>query len=105
MKLVASDASGCADTLIIVNKIIVASAVVSYQTPPIVNACAPYAVNFSDASGASSFLWEFGDGTTSSAANPYHVYTNPGVYTVSLTTWMPNGGCEQYIQNFQTFNI
>lgn len=105
VKLIASDASGCTDTLIIVNKIIVASAVVSYQTPPIVNACAPYAVNFSDASGASSFLWDFGDGTTSSAANPYHVYTNPGVYTVSLTTWMPNGGCEQYIQNFQTFNI
>lgn len=32
-----------------------------------------------------SYLWDFGDGTTSSAFEPTHVYTNPKTYTVILT--------------------
>jgi PKD repeat protein len=35
--------------------------------------------------GIQSRFWSFGDGSTSTAANPCHVYTTPGVYTVSLT--------------------
>ena len=31
------------------------------------------------------FLWDFGDGTTSSALNPNHIYTTTGSYTVTLT--------------------
>lgn len=105
VKLIVTDATGCSDTLIYPTGFNVSQSVVNYQVPPPVNGCAPHAVNFSDASGAASFLWDFGDGTTSTLANPYHVYTEPGVYTTSLTTWMVNGGCEQYIPNFQTFII
>ena len=32
------------------------------------------------------WLWTFGDGTTSNEANPSHLYTVPGTYTVCLTT-------------------
>ena len=32
-----------------------------------------------------SWAWDFGDGATSTEANPTHTYTVPGVYTVSLT--------------------
>jgi PKD repeat protein len=32
-----------------------------------------------------SWLWNFGDGTTSTLQNPSHTYMNAGVYTVSLT--------------------
>ncbi|MCB0525426.1 MAG: PKD domain-containing protein [Saprospiraceae bacterium] len=32
-----------------------------------------------------SWTWDFGDGTTSSEQNPYHVYTQAGVFEVSLT--------------------
>jgi PKD repeat protein len=32
-----------------------------------------------------SWTWSFGDGTSSNEQNPYHVYTQPGTYTVSLT--------------------
>ncbi|MBK7965282.1 MAG: PKD domain-containing protein [Bacteroidetes bacterium] len=105
VRLIAFDATGCVDTFLLPNPINVATATVNYVTPPSITGCAPYAINFSDASGAAFFLWDFGDGTTSTAANPYHVYDSPGTYTVSLTTWMPNGGCEQFIQNFQTFII
>ncbi len=32
-----------------------------------------------------TWLWNFGDGHTSNDANPHHVYTTPGIYTVCLT--------------------
>lgn len=34
---------------------------------------------------ATSYLWDFGDNTTSTLANPVHTYANPGTYTVVLT--------------------
>ncbi|MBF0450489.1 MAG: tandem-95 repeat protein [Candidatus Magnetomorum sp.] len=43
------------------------------------------------------WLWEFGDGTTSSKQNPEHVYTSSGVYTVRLTAYGP-GGDSSYIR-------
>jgi PKD repeat protein len=36
-------------------------------------------------SAISSWLWEFGDGTTSTEQNPQHTYTQTGTYTVALT--------------------
>lgn len=35
--------------------------------------------------GAASWTWTFGDGTTSTARNPTHVYAAPGNYVVTLT--------------------
>lgn len=51
---------------------------------------APLTVNFfSDAKDAdgriASYLWNFGDGTTSTEANPTHIYNAEGNYTVNLT--------------------
>jgi PKD repeat protein len=47
----------------------------------------PLMVDFTDQSLASptSWLWDFGDGETSSAQNPSHEYQTPGRYAVSLT--------------------
>jgi PKD repeat protein len=43
-------------------------------------------VQFSDDSyQATSWLWDFGDGSTSTAQNPSHSYSAAGVYSVSLT--------------------
>lgn len=39
-----------------------------------------------------SWLWNFGDGTTSTEQNPSHTYTSAGTYTVSLTV---NNGTTQ----------
>lgn len=35
--------------------------------------------------GASSYLWDFGDGSTSTATNPTHIYNAPASYTVTMT--------------------
>ena len=51
-----------------------------------------------------SWLWDFGDGTTSTLQNPTHLYTEPGIYTVSLTAANSLGSAtetrEEYIQVF-----
>lgn len=47
-------------------------------TPELVN-CAPL--------DCEAYLWDFGDGTTSSERTPQHTWTTPGRYSVSLTTW------------------
>jgi PKD repeat protein len=42
-------------------------------------------INFTDVSyKASSWAWDFGDGTNSTAKNPTKTYTTPGQYTVTL---------------------
>lgn len=49
-----------------------------------------YTVQFWDYSSGippvTGYSWSFGDGGTSSVANPSHVYS-PGTYSVSLTVW------------------
>jgi|YNPMSStandDraft_1061717.scaffolds.fasta_scaffold00266_18 PKD repeat protein len=42
-------------------------------------------VNQSQYPAGSTFLWNFGDGQTSTQVNPEHIYTQSGIYTVSLT--------------------
>ncbi len=39
----------------------------------------------------SSYLWNFGDGATSTEKNPWHQYLNPGEYKVTLTVYSSNG--------------
>ena len=49
--------------------------------------CAPYKVEFSNPDpSAVSFLWDFGDGTTSTLAEPSHVYLDSGSFHVTLIT-------------------
>ncbi|MEM9488412.1 MAG: M4 family metallopeptidase [Myxococcota bacterium] len=50
------------------------------------NGSVPFTVNFIDTSaGATSWSWNFGDGTTSTEQNPTHVFEQPGTYKVSLS--------------------
>jgi PKD repeat protein len=61
-----------------------------------------YEVQFNSAFNRSavSYLWDFGDGTQSSAANPLHVYTKRGSYQVRLTV-KDSGGCTSTVSNMQ----
>jgi len=41
--------------------------------------------------GADSYLWDFGDGQTSTAMSPVHTYATDGIYNVLLTATNSNG--------------
>jgi PKD repeat protein len=43
------------------------------------------------------YLWDFGDGNTSTSPNPSHCYTTPNVYNVCLTIsgYSPDGQCDE----------
>lgn len=58
-------------------------------TPSAATGAAPIAITFTNNSTGTApltYAWNFGDGTTSSAASPSHTYTTPGNYWVSLAT-------------------
>jgi PKD repeat protein len=45
-------------------------------------------INFTNCSeNADSWLWDFGDGSTSAAFSPQHTYTQEGTYRISLTAF------------------
>lgn len=53
------------------------------QPSPLI--CIPQPVVFTNASvNGNSYYWDFGDNTNSTAFQPNHYYTSPGVYTVTL---------------------
>ena len=55
--------------------------------------CAPLIVNFQSTStgNPTSYLWDFGNGNTSTQANPSASYINPGSYTIKLTVTNASG--------------
>jgi gliding motility-associated-like protein len=60
--------------------------------------CQPYTVKFtSNAPDAVSYEWDFGDGKTSTAANPSHAYTDTGFYKVVLII-TNRAGCKVRIE-------
>ena len=54
-----------------------------FDATPII--CMPDTTFFRNRSQrGTSFLWRFGDGNTSTATHPYHIYSSPGTYNVTL---------------------
>jgi len=67
-------------------------------------ACPGNTVNFSNLSTGTiaSYNWSFGDGATSSTANPTHAYASPGQYSISLTVEGPGGSDTETKTNYVT---
>jgi gliding motility-associated-like protein len=71
--------------------------------------CYPLPVQFTHASTAgsgsiTSYLWDFGDGNTSTSPNPLHIYTASGTYNVSLQIINSNG-CSKTLTRTNYINI
>jgi PKD repeat protein len=64
----------------------------------------PHSVTFTDTSTntPTSWAWDFGDGHVSTAQNPTHVYTETGVYTVTLTATNAGGSDSETKINYVT---
>jgi gliding motility-associated-like protein len=60
-------------------------------------------VTFTNTSvNATSFLWEFGDGSTSNDFSPVHQYTSAGTHTACLTGWNDEGCSEKICKEILT---
>ncbi|MBR5983054.1 MAG: PKD domain-containing protein [Bacteroidales bacterium] len=68
------------------------------------NATVNEEIRFVDESAFSptSWLWDFGDGSTSTEQNPTHTYSAIGTYTVQLTVENENGSDTEIKENYIT---
>jgi gliding motility-associated-like protein len=84
VKLYLDDTTFCNSPDSIVFQLRVSDVLVAQFITPAIG-CAPYNAVFTNTSlGGQQFLWDFGDGTTSTDPNPTHLYSNPGTYVVHL---------------------
>ncbi len=51
---------------------------------------------FNLSQGATSYLWDFGDGDTSKVKEPFHRYMEEGVYDITLWAYSENGCTDVY---------
>ncbi len=84
VSLVATNASGCADTFIISNAIVLGNINIDFTSPATACANNTIAFNISTTPIPTTALWNFGDGTTSTTINPVKSYSTPGIYTITL---------------------
>lgn len=67
------------------------------------NQCSNKSISFSNSSsissGTLSYLWKFGDKTSSTAINPSHSYSSPGTYSVTLIVTSNNGCVDSVKKN------
>lgn len=85
---------GCADTATIKHYIYVNPAVACFKVN--VDCSNPFLRKISNCSkGADEFLWNFGDGTTSTLVTPEHVYKDTGIYEITLKAINYKTGCTQ----------
>jgi len=75
----------------IINTDVQPSIVADFSADP-VEGSAPLTVDFINESFGNiiGYSWDFGDSTTSTEKNPQHTYSEPGIYTVSLTVFNLN---------------
>jgi large repetitive protein len=82
--------NGCSDTSA-TEMIIVYPKPVAGFSANLYTVCLGDSVRFTNLStGATSYLWQFGDGLTSVLTHPVHTYTTAGIYTVQLITYRFN---------------
>ena len=88
VQLVAVDNQGCRDTMIKPNFVHVVNVQANFTEDTTGTICPPLPVTFTNLStgvdSITTYHWDFGDGSTSTTPNPYHIYNNPGLYTVTL---------------------
>lgn len=94
VRLVATSANGCSDTLERIGLVRIQAPVLQFGGLP-VSGCVPQVasptVSVSGGSAITSWHWQFGDGSTAADALPTHTYAAPGSYTVTATVTTENG--------------
>jgi len=96
VRLIATDANGCKDTIVKPNYITIDQLQGTIQLPDTV--CALQTLTFDATSNATnpSYTWDFGDGYTGAFIPSYHSYNNSGSDTVKL--YITDGVCNDTVK-------
>ena len=104
IKLVATNAEGCKDSLTKANYIHVYLPTADQITGAPYAGCAPYnhvfkpvLSNIFPGDAVTSYAWDFGNGILSSAAQPSVTYSNPGIYTIKLAISTARGCTARFV--------
>ncbi len=94
-RLIATNANGCADTLVKTGLVLLGPPTISGFAGLPASRCLPYTiepqVQVITPEPIVTFHWDFGDGATSADSIPKHIYTVTGYYDVSLYIETVNG--------------
>lgn len=91
-----SNCGNFSDTVVVTNKPLPTA---SFSVGTIVS----LAVIFNNTStNATGYLWNFGDGTTSTETNPTHLYTSGDTYAVTLTAY---GECDTVVSDLTAVTV
>jgi len=96
--VVSNTTSGCVDSLTVTINI-VSSPTVSFNATLTPGSLTVPFTNTTTASG--TYIWDFGDGDSSTTENPTHTYAGPGIYDVTLTV---TNGCGTF-SSTQTITV
>lgn len=99
--VIATNAQGCIDTLTKKDYIKIRKPIIKFIDIP-KQGCIPYTATFeadiTSVEPIAAYLWEFGDGTTSTLEKPSHIYNTKGVYDVTLTITTKTGCTEKLVE-------
>jgi PKD repeat protein len=99
-KLIVSTTEGCTDS--ITKNVTVYKSTTAYFNDSLRD-CIPARVSFTDSSSyATNWLWDFGDGNTSTLQNPNYTYQSAGIYDVQLIA--SNQRCSDTFTLYQNIN-
>ena len=92
VQLTAVDVKGCLHTVSSTSALSILQPIAKFNSTDTLN-CPNKTVSFTNLSigGVLSYLWNFGDGNTSTLANPTHTYSAEGTYSVKLTVFNSTG--------------
>ena len=103
VKLTATTDKGCTD--LVTNSVTVYPEATASFTAS--NVCDGAAVAFTNtstiSSGSMTFLWNFGDGSSSTSISPSHTYTTAGTYNVKLTVTTDKGCVSSLSMNITVY--
>lgn len=92
--LIVTNSFGCTDSITKNNFIKIRRAIISIPSLP-TTGCVPYTISpvatINSLDLVTSYLWDFGDGTTSNLATPTHTYNTQGTYDVFLVITTSTG--------------
>ncbi|WNJ19845.1 PKD domain-containing protein [Pontibacter sp. G13] len=100
--LTVTDIHGCDSTIYQNQAVQISPIFAAFEADTTYASCPPLTVQFTSGGqfphAGIQWIWDFGDGATGSSPNPQHVYTQPGLYDVSLIVRTPDGCIDSMVQ-------